>query len=104
MPMYNLLEYSQNYSMTSGRLWNYYGDEIDDVEDNASDGKSFHYKTKIVGKIPRKPDRPPQPDPDQDGNQPPQPPQPPMTALNAEVTIPLKYLSNFWRFLDSDKL
>ena len=24
MPMRNLLEYSQNYSMTSGSLWNYY--------------------------------------------------------------------------------
>ena len=28
MPMYNLLEYSNNYSMTSGSLWNYYRDEI----------------------------------------------------------------------------
>ena len=47
MPMYNLLEYSQNYSMTSGSLWNYYRDKIDDVDDNASDGKSFEYKTKM---------------------------------------------------------
>ena len=39
MCMYNLLEYSQNYSMTSGSLWNYYRDEIDDVDDNASDVK-----------------------------------------------------------------
>ena len=38
MPMYNLLEYSQNDSMTSGSLWNFYRDEIDDVDDNASDG------------------------------------------------------------------
>ena len=28
MPMYNLLECSDNYSMTSGSLWNYYRDEI----------------------------------------------------------------------------
>ena len=28
MPMYNLLVYSGNYSMTSGSLWNYYKDEI----------------------------------------------------------------------------
>ena len=49
MSMYNLLEYSQNYSMTSGSLWNYYRYEIDDVNDNASDGKSFKYKTKVVG-------------------------------------------------------
>ena len=49
MSMYNLLEYSQNYSMTSGSLWNYYRYEIDDVNDNASDGKSFKYKTKVIG-------------------------------------------------------
>ena len=24
IPMYNLLEYSDNYSLTSGNLWNYY--------------------------------------------------------------------------------
>ena len=30
MPMYNLLEYSDNYSMTSGSLWNYYRDEVND--------------------------------------------------------------------------
>ena len=55
MPMYNLLEYSQDYSMTSGSLWNYYTDEIDDVDDNVSDSKSFKYKTKIVGKTPQRP-------------------------------------------------
>ena len=27
MPMYNLVEYSKNYSKTTGRLWNYYRDE-----------------------------------------------------------------------------
>ena len=32
MPMYNLLEYSDNYSMTSGYLWNYYRDEINVTE------------------------------------------------------------------------
>ena len=41
MPMYNLLEHNDNYSMTSGRLWNYYRDDVDNVIDNASDGKSF---------------------------------------------------------------
>ena len=28
MPMYNLLEYSQNYSLTSRSFWNYYRDKI----------------------------------------------------------------------------
>ena len=50
MSMYNLLEQSQNYSMTSESLWNYYRDEIDYVGDNVSYGKSSRYKTKIVGK------------------------------------------------------
>ena len=39
MPMVNLLEYRENYSMTSGSLWNYYRAEINDDEkeiDNAS--------------------------------------------------------------------
>ena len=37
MPMYNLLEYSKNFSKTSGSLWNYYRDELTDEanDDNA---------------------------------------------------------------------
>ena len=30
MPMYNLLEHGDNYSMTSRSLWNYYRDEVND--------------------------------------------------------------------------
>ena len=41
MPIYNLLENIQRFCMISGNLWNYYRDETDDVDDNASDGKSF---------------------------------------------------------------
>ena len=44
--------------MTSGSLWNYYRDEIDGVDDNASDGKPFEYKTKTVGKTPQRPSQP----------------------------------------------
>ena len=29
MPMYNLIEYSDNYSDTSGSLWQFKGDEIE---------------------------------------------------------------------------
>ena len=32
--------------MTSGSSWNYYENEIDDVDDNASDGQSFNIKPK----------------------------------------------------------
>ena len=69
MPMYNLLEYSKTYSVTSGSLWNYYRDEVDNINDNPSDGKSFKYKTKIAGKTPKKPARPGNPG---DANQLPQ--------------------------------
>ena len=31
MPMYNLIEYSDNYSMTSGTFWNYYRDKLNDA-------------------------------------------------------------------------
>ena len=46
--------------MTSGGFWNYYGDEIDevDVNDNALYGKSFEYKTKIVVETPERPMQP----------------------------------------------
>ena len=50
MLMYNLLEYSDNYFMTSWSLWNYYRGKIDDVKDNASEGKSFKYRIKIIGR------------------------------------------------------
>ena len=99
MPMYNLLKYSKNYSMTSGRLWNYYRDEIADVDDNASDSKSFKYKTKIVGKTPERPPRPSWSPQNADGTQTPQPPQQAVPTLNVEVTISLKCLSNFQDFL-----
>ena len=64
MPMYNLLEYSDNYSTTSGSLWNYYRDKTnDDVNGNngannrinnnkAITSKSFEYKAKIIGRKP----------------------------------------------------
>ena len=40
MPMYNLLEYSDNYSMKSGSLWDYHRDEINnDVNENDYDNR-----------------------------------------------------------------
>ena len=41
MFMYNLLEYSSNYYMKSGCLWNYFSAEIDDVDDDASESRSY---------------------------------------------------------------
>ena len=58
MPMYDLIEYSNTYSKTSGTLWQYYRDEpalnasgniIDFPADN-NNGVSFKFKTKITDK------------------------------------------------------
>ena len=38
--------------MTSGSLWNYHIEEIDDIGYNAPKGKSFEYRTKTTGKAP----------------------------------------------------
>ena len=50
MPMYNLLEYSHNYSMSSGSLWNYYRDEINDNEykNDANEDMINNNKTRQV--------------------------------------------------------
>ena len=47
MPMYNLIEYNDNYSKTSGSLWQYYKD---DPNDNITDSESFKFKVEITGK------------------------------------------------------
>ena len=55
MPMYNLIDYSKNYSKTTGSLWNYYRDEpnsgaVGDINYFIRGSKSFDYKTTIIGK------------------------------------------------------
>ena len=46
MPMYNLLRYCGNYSVTSGSLWNYYRDKVnnDANEDNDANNYIMHNK------------------------------------------------------------
>ena len=100
MPMYNLLENSQNYSLTSGSLWNYYRHEINHFYDNASDSESFKYKIKIIGKTEARSARLALRPWNPDGSQSPRPAQLPIPPLNTEVTILLKYLSNFLASLD----
>ena len=79
MPMYNLIEYSDNYSKTSGSLWQYCkdipavnnnGNTVDFNGANATD--SFNFKTKIKGQT------------DDNGR-----------IDDVEIMVPLKYLSNF---------
>ena len=74
MPMYNLIEYSDNYAKTTGSLWQYFRD---DPNDNLADSESFKSKIKITGKTPNN-----------------------NNAKNVEIMVPLKYLSNFWRTLE----
>ena len=47
--MHNLIEYSDNYSKTSGRLWQYYRDELSLNDDGALaiiPGNSVSFKLK----------------------------------------------------------
>ena len=49
MPMYNLLEYSDNYSDTSGSLWNFKRDETEgDVDLTINNASSFKYKANLI--------------------------------------------------------
>ena len=49
MPVYNLIEYSDTYSKTSGSLWQYYRDE---PNNNLTDSESFKSKVKAAGNTP----------------------------------------------------
>ena len=48
MPMYNLIEYSNNYSDTPGTLWQFARDEIIINADVTNDNKAFHLNTKQI--------------------------------------------------------
>ena len=72
--MYNLIEYSDNYSKTSESLWQYYKD---DPNYNITQSESFKSKIKITGKTP-----------------------PTGNTKDVEIIVPLKYLNVFWRTLE----
>ena len=52
MPMYNLTAYSDNYSDTSGSLWQFKRDEVpaNEVDLSIGSSQSFKYKAAILGK------------------------------------------------------
>ena len=83
MPMYNLIEYSDNYQDSSATLYQNKRDEppeanaINDLTTNTS--SSFKYKVKLLG------------NPLLDGN---------IAKRSVKVVVPLKYLSNFFRSLE----
>ena len=83
IPMYNLIEYSDNYAKTTGSLWQYCKDiparnannQITEFTEGNLTG-SFKFKVKITIQT------------DDDGTK------------DVEIMVPLKYLSNFWRTLE----
>ena len=87
MPMYNLIEYSDNYQDSSATLYQYKRDEPpedDAVTDLTSDNSdSFKYKNKLLGNVI-----------EVAGNA------AGVRRLNVKVVVPLKYLSNFFRSLE----
>ena len=88
--MYNSREYRDNYSKTSGSLWQYCK-EIPVIDDGgsiidfngANTTDSFNFKTKIIGQIAAN---------NNDGNI--------AGIVDVEIMIPLKYLTNLWRTLE----
>ena len=74
MPMYNLIEYSDNYVKTSGSLWQYYRDE---PNNNLANSELFKFKVRITGKTANN-----------------------SNEKDVEIMVPSKYLSNFWRTLE----
>ena len=48
MPMYNLIEYSDNYSDTSGSLWGFKRDEIINNANVSNDDNASSFKQKAL--------------------------------------------------------
>ena len=74
--MYNSIEYSDNYSKTTGILWQYYRDEpslSDNGVINNFPGNSSSFKQKITCETGAD------------------------CTKDVKIMVPFKYLSNFWR-------
>ena len=83
MPMYNLIEHSSNDSETRGSLSFYSKDEATNFNAyiaNTDNFKSFKYKAKLLGNTVV-----------EGANG---------ILRNTTITVPLKYLINFWRSLE----
>ena len=52
MPLYNLIEYSDNHSNTSGSLWQFQRDKVpaDNADLSINNSQSFKYKAALLGK------------------------------------------------------
>ena len=77
MLIYNLIEYSDNYSKTSRSLWQYFRDEPGKTDNPAIiDSESFKSKTKAMEKTLI------------------------MLKKDVRIAVLLKYLSNFWKTIE----
>ena len=77
MPMYNLLEYSDNYQNSTGSLYQFKRDERpDDNNEVGNNTTSLVYKSKLIKGT-------------DDNN-----------VNNVKLVVPLKYVSNFFRSLE----
>ena len=76
MPMYNSIEYIDNYSDTSGSIWQFKRDEIINNADvtNDNNAPSFKCKANLIGNT------------ENNGRK-----------NGVKIAVPLKYLGNFWR-------
>ena len=80
MPMYNLIECSDNYSDTAGSLWQFKRDEVpaNNADLTINNSQSFKYKAALVGKTANH----------NEGKS---------SVKDSKIVVPLTYLSNFWR-------
>ena len=83
MPMYNLVEYSDSYSGTSGSLWLFKRDDVpvNNADLSIDNSKCFKYKAALVGKTSNH----------NNGKS---------FVEDTKIVVPLNYLSNFWRSLE----
>ena len=87
MPMYNLIEYSDNYSDSSGSLYQFkiYESPMNDAENPLNvaldNSKSFKHKASLLGKATGA-----------DRND--------RSSKNVKIVVPLKYISNSFRSLE----
>ena len=94
MPMYNLIEYSDNYHDSSATLYQYKRDEPPEADPinvlTVNNSDSFKYKVHLLGN----PNTVVTPAPAAGGN--------PngISTLSVKVVLPLKYLANFFRSLE----
>ena len=83
MPMYNLIEYSNNYSDTSGSWWQFKRDEVptNNTDLSIDNSQSFKYKAALSGKTTNHNEIK-------------------SSVKDTKMVLPLNYLSNFWRSLE----